>query len=283
MAEANFEALVPTEMAEKAVSVGVRKAGASFLNLFMLGVLAGAFIAIGAIFATTIAAGTSGMVAYGIVRLLMGLAFSIGLILVVIGGAELFTGNALIIMAWASRKVSTPLLLRNWLVVYLGNFIGSVATAILAYLSGQYAFGGGVVGKTILNIAVAKVNYGFVQALVLGILCNALVCLAVWLSYSGRTTADRILAIIFPITAFVAAGYEHSIANMYFVPVALFLKQFDPAFAASAAGELHLVLDNLTWGSFLLHNLLPVTLGNIIGGTVMVGIVYWTVYLRNRS
>ena len=166
-------------------------------------------------------------------RLLVGLTFCLGLILVVVAGAELFTGNNLIVMAWASRKISTRALLRNWLVVYIGNFVGSLGTAALVFLSRQYTAGAGSVGEAALKTAVSKVNLGFVQALALGVLCNALVCLAVWLTYSARSVTDKILAIIFPITAFVAAGFEHSVANMYFIPYALFIKAFDPAFAVA--------------------------------------------------
>lgn len=274
--------LTPAEMARKAEEIGVKKANNSFYNLFSLGVLAGAFVAIGAFFSTTVSAGAGNM-PYGFVRLLMGLAFSVGLVLIVVGGAELFTGNTLLMMAWASRKINTARLLRNWAIVYTGNFAGSVATAALVFLSGQYTFGGGAVGRAVLTIGTSKLHYGFLQAVVLGILCNALVCLAVWLTYSANTTGDKILAIVFPITAFVVAGFEHSVANMYFVPMALFIKQFDPAYAAKIAADANLALDGLNWGAFVINNLLPVTIGNIIGGGVMVGMVYWTIFLRKNA
>jgi formate/nitrite transporter len=269
--------MLPQEMAEKAEATGVRKAGLSFLSLFALAVLAGAFIGLGAMFATTTAAASSTL-PYGVARLLIGLVFCLGLILVVVGGAELFTGNNLIVMAWASHKISTWALLRNWVIVYIGNFVGSLGTAGLVFLAKQYTAGGGSVGEAALNIAVGKVNLGFVQALALGILCNTLVCLAIWLTFSARSVADKILAIIFPITAFVAAGFEHSIANMYFIPYALLIKTFDPAFAAAKKID----LSNLTWGSFFLKNLLPVTLGNILGGAVLVAAMYWFIYLRKE-
>ena len=185
--------------------------------------LAGAFIALGAIFATTVVAGGSGL-AFGVSRLLGGLAFSLGLILVVVGGAELFTGNNLIVMAWAGRRVSTRRLLRNWTIVYLGNLVGALATAGVLFASRQYEFGDGAVGVPALTIAAAKTNLGFVQAIALGTLCNALVCLAVWLSYSARTTADKVLCIVPPIAAFVAAGFEHCVANMFFIPIGLLIK-----------------------------------------------------------
>ncbi len=282
-AEIHIDSLLPPEMAQRAEYVGVRKAEAALLELFVLAVLAGAFIALGAVFATTVAAGTAGTVPYGITRMLVGLVFCLGLILVIVGGAELFTGNTLIVMAWAGGKVKTVALLRNWTIVYVGNFVGSVATALMVFTSGQYTFGGGAVGTAALGIANGKVQLGFMQAIVLGILCNALVCLAVWLTFSARTTMDKIMAIIFPISAFVAAGFEHSVANMYFVPIGLFIKQFDPAFAAKAAAAANWDLAGLTWPAFLINNLLPVTIGNIIGGAVLVAAVYWLVYLRSKE
>jgi len=208
------------------------------------------------------------------------LTFSLGLILVVIAGAELFTGNNLIVMAWAGRKVTTAQLLRNWVIVYLGNFVGSIVTAYLMFLSKQYMFSSGALGLNVLNIAHGKTGLGFTQALVLGIFCNALVCLAVWLCMGARSSTDRVLLIIPPITAFVAAGFEHSIANMYFIPVALFIKAgAAPAFW-EAIGKTAADFPNLTWGKFFLANLVPVTIGNIIGGALMVGLAYWSIYLR---
>ena len=276
--EVRMEALLPQEMAEKAEATGVRKAALPFVSLFALAVLAGAFVGLGDMFATTTLAASSTL-PYGVARLLFGLVFCLGLILVVVAGAELFTGNNLIVMAWANRKISTWALLRNWLIVYLGNFVGSLGTAILVFLARQYTAGNGSVGEAALKIAVGKVNLGFVQALALGILCNGLVCLAIWLTYSARSVADKILAIIFPITAFVAAGFEHSIANMYFVPYALLIKAFDPAFVVASKVD----ISSLTWGSFFLKNLLPVTLGNIIGGSILVAIMYWFIYLRGKK
>ena len=246
---------------------------------FVLAVLAGAFIALGAVFATATTAGGSNL-PYGVSRLLAGVTFSLGLILVVVAGAELFTGNNLIVMAWASRRVSTARLLRNWAIVYAGNFVGAVSTAGLLYLGKQYEFGKGAVGAQALSIASTKTGLGFVQALVLGALCNALVCLAVWLCYSARTTADRILAIVPPIAAFVAAGFEHSVANMYFIPYGLFVKH-NSGFVGSTAGLPD--LSHLTWSRFFIHNLVPVTIGNVVGGGLMVGAIYWFVFLRSGA
>lgn len=274
-----FDALTPAAMAEKAGLAGEKKIGGDTLSTLALAVLAGAFISLGAIFSTTTIAGAGDM-PFGVTRLLAGLTFSLGLILVIVGGAELFTGNMLIVIAWAERRVATGKLLRSWLLVYLGNFAGALATAGLLFLSGQYAFGTGAVGAAALTIAQGKNSLDFTQAIALGILCNGLVCLAVWLTYSARTTTDRILAIVPPITAFVAAGFEHSIANMYFIPVAIFIKDGAPASFWSAIGRTPADFPALTWDRFLLGNLLPVTIGNMIGGGLLVAVVYWFVYLR---
>ena len=278
-----LDALLPPQMAEKAETVGVNKANLDLWTLLGLSVLAGAFIALGAVFATIVATGTGGAFPFGVTRLLIGVVFSVGLVLVIVGGAELFTGNNLIIMAWASGKVPTSLLLRNWGIVFAGNFLGSVLTALLVVISGHYLMGNGAVGRTALGIAQAKVELGFLQAICLGILCNALVCLAVWLTFSARTTTDRILAIVPPISTFVAAGFEHSIANMYFVPVALLIKSLAPASFWTSINASPSDFPGLTWGAFLGNNLLPVTIGNIIGGTLLVGGVYWFIYLRKKG
>lgn len=262
-------------MARKAEQVGVVKAGMSTANTFALSVLAGAFIALGAIFATTVTAG-GGEVPFGIVRLLGGLAFTLGLILVIVAGAELFTGNNLIVMAWASRRVRTIQVAQNWGLVYLGNFVGAFATALMLFVSKQYEFGQGAVGVQALSIAAAKTDLEFLQAVVLGAFCNALVCLAVWLCYAARTTTDKILAIVPPIAAFVAAGFEHSVANMFFIPMGLLVKSDEEFVSAQSSAP---DLTNLTWEGFL-ANLVPVTIGNIVGGALMVGAIYWFVYLR---
>lgn len=293
--EVRIDALLPAEMARRAEYLGERKAQMPFLQMFTLSILAGAFIALGAVFATTVGAGsvtvknaadasaafTYGL-PYGVTRLLSGFVFCLGLILVVVGGAELFTGNTLIVMAWANKKVTSAQLLRNWGIVYLGNFVGALGTAIMVFFSRQYTFGANSVGISAINIASSKVHLGFIQAIALGILCNALVCLAVWLTYSARSTLDKIAAIIFPISAFVVASFEHSVANMYFIPIALLIKDFDPKFMADIANA-GINLEGLNWGTFLVNNLLPVTIGNIIGGAVLVATVYWSVFLRNKD
>ena len=276
-----LDALLPPEMARRAEEVGARKAAMDATSMFTLAVLAGAFIALGGVFATTARAG-AGSAPWGPVRILAGVVFSLGLVLVVVGGAELFTGNNLIVMAWASGRVSTAALLRNWLIVYAGNFVGAAGIVGLVYLGGVHHFGGNAFGTTALAIAHAKVQLGFIQAVALGILCNVLVCLAVWLTLSARTTTDRILAIVPPVSAFVAAGFEHSVANMYFVPLGLLITAFDPDFAVAVAPAASRPAA-LTWAAFLGRNLLPVTIGNVIGGAVLVGLVYWFVYLRGEA
>ena len=275
-----LDALLPPEMAQRAEDIGARKAAMDGASVFALSVLAGAFIALGAVFSTVSLAG-AGAMPWGAGRVLAGVVFSLGLILVVIGGAELFTGNNLIVMAWASRRVGTASLVRNWILVFAGNAVGAVATACVVYLAGTHRFGGGAVGQVALAVAQTKLQLGFVQAVALGVLCNALVCLAVWLTYSCRTTTDKILAIVPPISAFVAAGFEHSIANLYFVPAALLIATFDPGFAASRGLEQQAAA--LSLPGFLSRNLLPVTIGNLIGGALLVGAVYWFVYLRPRA
>lgn len=274
--EIRIDALLPAEMALRAEHIGVSKAEAPTLTTVTLAILAGIFISLGAVFSTTVATGTSTAWPYGVAKLLTGFVFCLGLILVVVGGAELFTGNNMIIIAWSSRKVTTRKLLRNWVIVYIGNLLGSIGIAVLVFFTKQYTYAGGAVGATALSIANGKVGLDFFQAITLGIMCNMLVCLAIWVSFSARSSIDRIATIIFPITAFVAAGFEHSVANMYFIPIGLLIKAFDPAFASATGMD----LSGLTWGAFLVQNLLPVTIGNIIGGSVGVAAVYWSVFLR---
>jgi formate transporter len=280
--EVSFDALVPAEMAVKAAETGVKKTGLDILRMFLLAILAGAFIAMGAIFATTVSAGASNL-PYGVTRLLAGIAFTLGLILVVVSGSELFTGNNLIIIAFANRRISLGALLRNWGIVYLGNFVGAILTAYLMFVSRQYTFGAGSIGLTALSTGEAKTSLAFSQAIVLGIFCNALVCMAVWMCYSARSTIDKILAIIPPISAFVAAGFEHSIANMYFIPMALFIKQMGTPAFFEAIKKTPSDFSHLTWSNFFLVNLVPVTIGNIIGGAVMVGLMYWFIYMSKAG
>jgi formate/nitrite transporter len=219
----------------------------------------------------------------GVTRLLAGFSFSLGLVLVSVGGAELFTGNMLMAMAWASRRVRTRALLASWALAFAGNAVGAVATAALVFASGQYAFWGGAIGAAALASAQHRLSLGFAQALALGVLGNALVCLAIWLALSARSSWDRIACVSLPVTAFVAAGFEHSIANLYFVPIALLIARFAaPEFWAAAQlapGD----FADLGVARFVASNLVPVAIGNMFGGAVLVGGVYWLVYSRRRS
>lgn len=261
------EAYAPAEVAVRVRDGGVGKATAPAAALVALAVLAGAFIALGALFYTvTITAGPNQSGHLGLIRLAGGVAFSLGLVLVVVGGAELFTGNNLMAMAWAAGRVTGAQVLRNWGLVYLGNLAGAIGTVVLVLLAGIPQMSDGAVGETMIRIARAKVTLDPVSALARGVLCNVLVCLAVWLCMAARSVTDKILAIVFPISAFVACGFEHSVANMFFLPLGI---------ALTALGS-----DPIAWtGAWV--NLAVVTLGNVIGGTGLVALVYWFVYLRH--
>jgi len=276
-----YDPLLPQEMARRAEAIGVAKAALDTVSLLTLAVLAGAFIALGAIFMTTTLAGSAEHMPYGVARLLGGFVFSLGLIVVVIGGAELFTGNNLMVMAWASRRISGGALLRSWALAYAGNFVGAVGTAVMAFLSGQYLFDQGAIGETALRIAQAKMTLGMIEAFFLGILCNILVCLAVWLTYSAHTVTGKVLVIVPPVAAFVAAGFEHSIANMYLIPFGLLIKWYaDPSFWAAISATPRQFASISIEGA--IRNLVPVTLGNMVGGGGFVAAVYWFAYLRKR-
>ena len=274
-----FDAPLPPAMAAKASDLGVAKARLDGARTFVLAVLAGAFIALGAMFATVATAGASDL-PFGVTRLVGGVTFCLGLVLVVVAGAELFTGNNLVVMAWADRRISLRRLLRNWGIVYAGNLVGALATALLVFGAQQYELGDGAVGLNALAIAETKTSLGWGQAVALGVLCNALVCLAIWLSYSARSVTDKVLAILFPISAFVAAGFEHSVANMYFLPLGLLVKAGAGDLFWHGTGASAGDYPDLTWPAAALGNLVPVTLGNVFGGAVMVGLVYWLVYRR---
>lgn len=276
LVHSGLDAPLPPAMARRAEELGAAKATMPPARMTVLGVLAGAFIGLGAMFSTVVTAGSG--LPFGVSRLLGGLVFSLGLVLVVVGGAELFTGNTLIVIALASRRVAARTVARAWAIVFAANFAGAAATALAVFWSGQHLQGDGAVGRRMLEIAVAKCSLGFFRAVVLGVLANALVCLAVWLSLAARSVTDKILAVVLPVSAFVAGGFEHSIANMYFVPLGLFVKRWaDPDLVARSSTAID--LSRLSWQSFLLRNLVPVTLGNLIGGGILVGLVYWAAYL----
>ncbi len=276
----SVEAYRPQEIALKLEDVCASKSTTQLSKLFALAFLAGFFIGLGALFFTLVVHDAEGL-SFGVARLLGGLVFCLGLILVVVAGAELFTGNNLLAMAFMHGRITLRQLLRNWVVVYCGNLAGALALVVLVWCSGHWYMNNAALGAEVLHIANAKVNLDFVSAVSRGILCNILVCLAVWLCFAGRSVSDKILAILFPITAFVALGLEHSVANMYFIPAGLIAAN-DPVLVAAAS---HMGGDadfaNLTIYNFLLANLLPVTLGNVIGGSMFVSIFYWFIYLRD--
>jgi formate/nitrite transporter len=267
-------------MALACEAAGSVKAGRDAVGLIVLGLLAGAFIALGAIFMTVVLAGADEL-PWGVARLLGGLVFSLGLILVIVGGAELFTGDSLMIIACASRRITLRALLRAWSLVYIGNIIGAVSTAVLIFLAGHHRFGGGAVGKSALAIASAKAGLPTLELFFLAVLCNVLVCLAVWMSFGARTTTDKVMVIVPPIAAFVAGGFEHSIANLYLLPYGLALKAYAEAEFWTAIGGSAGVYSELTAGAAV-HNIVVATIGNLVGGSLMVGAVYWFLYLRRN-
>lgn len=276
-----IDALLPPEMALACETAGAVKAGRDALALIVLGLLAGAFIAFGAILMTVVLTG-AGELPWGVARLLAGLVFSLGLILVIVGGAELFTGDSLMIVACASRRITLAALLRAWSLVYVGNIVGAVGTAALVFLAGEHGFAGGAVGKTALAIASAKAALPTIQLFFLAVLCNVLVCLAVWMSFGARSATDKVMVIVPPITAFVAAGFEHSVANLYLLPFGLAVKAWAGPEFWSAIGQTAAAYPALTAGG-VLHNIIVATIGNLVGGSLMVGAVYWFVYLRPRT
>ncbi len=265
-----LDAYSPREISEKIQSVGVSKARLSFLQTAMLGVLAGAFIGLGALYYTLVASDPT--LGFAATRVLGGFVFSLGLVLVSVGGAELFTGNNLMVMAWADRKITAAELLRNWSVVYVANAVGAVGLAVTVYLANHGAMNGGAVAAAYVKIAAAKTALPFGEAFFKGVLCNLLVCLAVWLAMAGHTVVDKIVAIVLPVSAFVAAGFEHSVANMYFIPLGLML-------ADGVTLPATVNVAGLGWAD-LASNFAAVTLGNIVGGSGMVALVYFFVYRR---
>ena len=265
-----FDAYSPTEIARRVETVGESKARMALLPLTMLGVLAGAFIGLGAMLFIMVRSDAS--LGFAASSFAGGLVFSLGLLMVVVAGAELFTGNNLLIMAWADGHISGAQVLRNWTVVCVANFVGAAGLALLVFWSGHPQLNGGAVGQKAVQIALAKQALPFWTALVRGVLCNVLVCMAVWMALAGRSVVDKAVAVVFPIMAFVAAGFEHSIANMYLMPLAMLLQ--DSGVLASGAA--------VTWTG-MLGNLVPVILGNLLGGAGLVGLVYWAIYLRKPT
>jgi formate transporter len=264
------DAYSPAEVAKRVESTGVAKAQLPLLTMAILGVMAGGFIGLGGLGFTLVASDLR--LGFAVSRLLGGISFSLGLILVVVAGAELFTGNNLLVMAWATRKISTAEMLRNWLVVFLSNAVGAMGLALIVVFSHHPDMNQGGIAVAAVKIAVAKTSLPFWEAFFKGVLCNILVCLAVWMAMAGRTITDKILAVVFPISAFVAAGFEHSIANLYFIPLGMWLQHSTPAAGLNEMARLNV--------RGMMGNLVPVTLGNILGGSGMVALVYYLVYLR---
>jgi formate/nitrite transporter len=269
------DAFSPSEIASLVETRGVAKASAPTLTTFVLALAAGAFIALGAVLSITVATGST--LGIGLTRWLAGVAFSLGLILVVVAGAELFTGNNLIVMSVVSGHVPLGRLLRNWAIVYVGNALGALSVVVMVTVAEWWRLGDGELGATALSTAAAKTDLSFTAVFARGVLANALVCLAVWLATGGRTVLDKIAAIVFPISAFVAAGFEHSIANMFFIPMGLLLRANGEVVAAARLPARELATLDL---GGLLTNLASSTLGNVVGGSVLVALVYWFVYLR---
>ncbi len=271
--------LKPSEITDYTISAAQDKAEGSFQKLLVLGILAGAFIAF--------AAEGSNMAAfnlfaepttYGLGKALAGVVFGTGLMLVVLAGGELFTGNTLMLAAVLDHKITVSKMLRNWLIVYAGNFLGSLLIAYMMVNSGLLGSGAAMLGAVTVKIAVYKVNLSFLQAFYLGIMCNWLVCLAVWISAGAETMAGKIFSIFFPIWLFITSGFEHSVANMYYIPAGILAKSNETF--AQLSGLSQEAMNSLTWGSFAVHNLIPVTLGNIVGGGIFVGMAYWYAYKK---
>lgn len=279
---AGIEGRLPPEIAAKAEQDGVAKAGQDAITLLVLGVLGGAFISFGAIFSNVALTGAEAALPFGLARVVAGLVFALGLALVLLAGAQIFTGDVLMVMAWASGRLGLRPILRAWSIVWAGNLVGAVGTAGLVLLAGHHLFGGGQVGEMALRTAEAKAALPFGRAVLLGVLCNTLVCLAVWLSLSSRLPAHRLLVVVLPIAAFVAAGFEHAVANMYFLAIGLLIRDFGgeafwTAVRLDAAGLAHLGYARAA------SNLVAVTLGNILGGAVFVAGTYWLLYRRGRA
>ena len=264
----------PSMIAETVCETGISKAQQKTSKTLILAVLAGAYVGFGAQVATIVAIDAPQYVGVGLSKVIVGVVFSVGLMLVLLAGAELFTGNNLIYVSYFCGRVSWMGLLRNWTVVYMGNFIGSVLLSNIIFHAGLYTLNGNALGLTALSIAQGKVSLTFTQAFLRGVLCNWLVCLAVWMASSAEDTTGKLLSCVFPIMAFVASGFEHSVANMFFVPMGILLKNVAPLAAQSGLG-----LQNLTWASFIGSNLVPVTLGNLVGGAFFVATLYSYVYM----
>ncbi|PIJ51314.1 formate transporter FocA [Erwinia sp. OLTSP20] len=277
-----FNLLMPAEMAKVAEDAGVYKATKHPFTTFFLAITAGVFISIAFVFYITATTGTSAM-PFGIARLIGGICFSLGLMLVVVCGADLFTSSVLTVVAKASGRISWAQLLRNWLNVYIGNLFGALFFVALMWFSSEHMTANGAWGVNVLQTADHKLHHTFIEAVCLGILANLMVCLAVWMSYSGRTLLDKMFAMVLPVAMFVASGFEHSIANMFLIPLGIIIRDFASADFWQMTGLSAARFPSLTVTDFIINNLIPVTLGNIIGGGLLVGLTYWVIYLRESG
>ena len=277
----DFDAYSPSQIASRINTVAFVKAKYSTAQTFWMGINAGVYIALGAQFATLVISDST--LHFGLTSLMAGIVFSLGLILVVVGGAELFTGNCLIIIGYVDKKVTSKEVFNNWTISFIGNLIGSLIVVCFMYQSHQWEFFHDMVGAKALLIANKKVNLSFEAAFARGVLCNSMVCLAVWLSFSARNVTDKIISLVFPVGGFIASGFEHCVANMYFIPMGVVLKKNPEVVAAAEkmAGKT-INLSQLTWKGFVINNQIPVILGNVVGGVILVGIMFWFIYLRPK-
>jgi formate/nitrite transporter len=265
------DAYSPAEIQDKVEKLGVKKARLPRLASFMLAVVAGGSIGLGGMFFSIVLADPT--LGFAAQRLLGGVVFTLGLALVMIGGAELFTGNCLIVMAWWNRQIRTTEVLANWALIWVGNFVGALGLVFLVYMSHHTEMNGGAIGAAMLKLAVSKITPDAVTIFFKGILCNILVCLGVWLSYAGRSVADKLAGMVLPVAAFIAAGFEHCVANMYLLPMAWLLAETGHVPAGLDVSAVTL--------AGIVHNLIPATLGNIVGGAGFVGAIYWAIYRKS--
>ncbi|PNH99161.1 formate transporter FocA [Vibrio diazotrophicus] len=280
MEHSQFDSLLPPQMAERAAETGVGKATKAAYKSFLLAISAGIHIGIAFVFYTVVTTGAHDL-PYGVTKLLGGIAFSLGLILVVITGGELFTSTVLTLVAKASGKISWRQLMKNWTVVYLGNLAGSVLLVAIMLSTRQYMEDGGQLGLNAMAISQHKLHHTFIQAFSLGLMCNILVCLAVWMTFSARSLTDKVMVLVLPVAMFVSSGFEHCIANMFQVPMAIGIKNFAPEDFWQMTGANIADYADLNMMDFIINNLIPVTLGNVVGGGVFVGMWYWLIYLKD--
>src|SRR3972149_607299 len=277
----DFDAYSPSQIASRINTVAFVKAKYSTAQTFWMGINAGVYIALGAQFATLVISDST--LHFGLTSLMAGIVFSLGLILVVVGGAELFTGNCLIIIGYVDKKVTSKEVFNNWTISFIGNLIGSLIVVCFMYQSHQWEFFHDMVGAKALLIANKKVNLSFEAAFARGVLCNSMVCLAVWLCFSARNVTDKIISLVFPVGGFIASGFEHCVANMYFIPMGVVLKKNPEVVAAAEkmAGKT-INLSQLTWKGVVINHQIPVILGNVVGGVILGGIMFWFIYLRPK-